>query len=107
MTDLKELEEHFRNLRACCLHDPQWTPVEAAEVLFAVQRDPYGGDQWENGYHGGSDTSVVVGVRLRDGSYGLLSSSEDYTGHGCRCGSYTGRYVDFKDLVKNGLLPEL
>ena len=70
----------FGSLRDCCLHDPQWVPEDAEEELA-----------WAGDRHTGSESSSIVIVRLKSDGYGLLTQSEDYTGHGCRCGSMTAR----------------
>jgi hypothetical protein len=107
MTTVKDVEEQFQELSRCCLHNPQWTPADVRSVLFAVRSDGGWNEHWEDGSEFGPEAHVIIAVELDRGQYGLLVASEDYTGHGCQCGSFTGRYETFKDLVKNGLLPEL
>lgn len=101
---LDDLKEHFKYLESCCLHEPVWTPGDVTEILFAIQSD--GSSSWTVGWEGGSETSVIVVVALKDG-YGLLSSGEDYTGHGCQCGSFTGKYEKLSQLFKDGILPDM
>jgi hypothetical protein len=78
-TDMTWLLSQFRVMEDCCLHDPAWTPAEAAQVL--VQET----GSWEDW------TDEIIIVTLTDGDLGLLTSSADYTGHGCRCRSMTAR----------------
>jgi hypothetical protein len=106
--NLKDLENEFQHLLGCCLHDPVWTPADATAVLCSIWN---GG--WEAGYPGWDDTpknatesSSYTIARLKDGRLGLLTESEDYTGHGCQCGSGTFIYTDVADLLKNGIEDE-
>ena len=75
------LGEELAELERCCLHNPQWTIAEVAEVVAWSADSP-------EGY--GSEYQVVL-VRLKDGDYGVLTSTADTTGHGCQCGSLTAR----------------
>ncbi len=77
---MSDLEEMFKDLEACCLHDPQWHPADVAQEI-----------RWQGDRRTGSESSSVVIVRLTGGGYGLLTQQEDYTGHGCQCGSMTVR----------------
>jgi hypothetical protein len=75
----------FRDLLDCCLHDPQWTPADVNRIIA-----------WRGDRQTGSESSsiIVVSLKRADGSpdgYGLLTQSEDYTGHGCQCRSMTAR----------------
>lgn len=113
MTEItaKHLETMFGQLQNCCLHRPTWTPVEVAEVLCSVQNtDGEGGwkdslvpeGDYGNWKDGTESTSYTV-VRLKNGRYGLLSESEDYTGHGCQCAAATNVYTSLDDLVRLGV----
>lgn len=104
--DVTELDAVFRYLENCCLHEPQWRPLDVESVLAGVQHGY--GDEWkpvtfeDAGYvswKDGTDTESAIVVKLKDGGYGLLHESEDYTGHGCRCGAFTGRYDSLEDLL--------
>jgi hypothetical protein len=105
--DVKELDAVFRYLETCCLHQPQWRPLDVESVLAGVQHS-YGGD-WEpvtvedgDGYvswKNGTDSESAFAVRLKDGGYGLLCEGEDYTGHGCQCSAFTGRYGTLAELL--------
>lgn len=111
-TDLtpKHLEIMFRQLQGCCLHDPVWTPVDAVRVLCSVQSD-YCGDGWKDctapdaygTFKDSTDTNSYTVVRLKDSRFGLLSESEDYTGHGCQCNAATGAYDSVSDLLRLGV----
>jgi hypothetical protein len=102
---MEELAAHFRLLEGCCLHQPVWKPDDADEVLFAIESGD--GEGWKAGWYGGSEYSVYVVVRLKESGYGLLHSQEDYTGHGCECGAFTGRYDHLSKLFRDGILPEM
>jgi hypothetical protein len=78
---LEDLAGEFESLESCCLHEPRWRPLDAAEVLVW---------RWESPDDYGSTEQVIL-VRLKDGGFGLLTSSSDTTGHGCQCGSHTVR----------------
>lgn len=82
---MSDLEEMFKDLERCCLHDPQWRPADVDREL-----------RWIGDRQTGSDSSAIVIVRLKpvDGKrpeFGLLAESEDYTGHGCQCSSMTAK----------------
>jgi hypothetical protein len=92
---MSDLSEMFADLQGCCLHEPQWTPEE-------VQREI----TWIGDRHTGSDSSSLVivllkPVRDRSWEYGLLTQSEDYTGHGCQCGSMTAREPTLLKLLSH------
>lgn len=82
---MSDLEEMFKDLEGCCLHNPQWRPADVDKELA-----------WIGDRQTGSDSSALVIVRLKpvDGkrpAYGLLTESEGYTGHGCQCSSMTAK----------------
>jgi hypothetical protein len=107
----KHLETMFGQLQGCCLHSPVWTPVDVEKVLCsvwqgdesggwtdsAIPEEPYG--NWKTSTESGSYTVV----RLKDGRLGLLSESEDYTGHGCQCSAATNAYDSLDDLLRLGI----
>jgi hypothetical protein len=97
------LQDYFEYLLTCCLHDPQWTPDEVASIVGWYSNEGLS-SRWIAGEsEGGSEVEVLVIVRLKDGSWGVLESSEDYTGHGCQCGSRTSRHDTWEDLRLNGI----
>ena len=105
--DVKDLEAVFRSLEDCCLHQPQWRPIDVETVLAGVWRgyegnwqpvtvdDPDGYPSWKPE----TESESAFAVKLKDGDYGLLHESEDYTGHGCQCGAFTGRYDGLRELL--------
>lgn len=102
---IRDLESAFVSLAACCLHDPLWTPADVESVLGSAWRgDESGG--WQRGGYGDKDAaesqSVTV-VRLKDGRFGLLDESEDYTGHGCQCGASATAYASLPELQRMGV----
>jgi len=112
---LSDLDSIFTQLTDCCLHKPTWTPGDAVGVLASVQNDDSvwsdeSGvwtdckmDEYGN-WKAGTDSGSYTVVQLRDGRYGLLSESEDYTGHGCQCGAATGVYSSLRDLLLLGVI---
>ncbi len=93
MSDLKDM---FDVLLGCCLHEPQWLPEDVDKILC-----------WVGDRQNGSDSSSIVIVRLKTRAaekpygleYGLLTQSEDYTGHGCQCDSMTVRESSLSRLL--------
>lgn len=78
---MEDLAGEFESLESCCLHEPQWRPLDVTEVLA-----------WRfESAEGYGSTDQVILARLKDGGFGLLTSSSDTTGHGCRCDSHTVR----------------
>ena len=98
--EIASLTETFDMLEKCCLHDPQWRPGEVTEVLAAFWN---GTGSWvpledvKSAWD--TDSESVIAVKLNDGSYGLLTENEDYTGHGCQCDAFTGWYPTAEDLI--------
>lgn len=86
---LEDLPAEFESLEGCCMHEPQWRPLDAAEVLAWRYDSP-------EGY---GSTDQVILVRLVGGGYGLLTSSSDTTGHGCQCDSHTVRASSLVGLL--------
>lgn len=90
MSDLRDM---FQELLGCCLHEPQWTPDDVHGIIA-----------WNGDRQTGPESSSIIIVSLkkpdgpRDG-YGLLTQSEDYTGHGCQCGSMTVREPSLSGLL--------
>ena len=78
---LEDLAGEFSSLEDCCLHEPQWRPGDAAEVIVWRWESP---EDW-------ASTDQVILARLEDGGFGLLTSSSDTSGHGCQCGAHTVR----------------
>lgn len=98
MIDISELREMFTCLEGCCLHSPLWRLEDVAVVLCAIWQGY--GDRWDDIPKYGTDSRSVWVVRLKDSAYGLLCESEDYTGHGCMCNSYTAKYPSLPDLMQ-------
>lgn len=84
---MTELTELFDTVQGCCLHDPQWVPVEVSQILT-----------WKEDKGDYAESETIVIVKLTDG-YGLLTESADTTGHGCRCGSMTVREKTLRELL--------
>ena len=85
MDVLVMLGEELAELERCCLHNPQWTIAEVAEVVawYAASPEGYGSEQ------------QVALVGLKDGDYGVLTSSADTTG----CGSLTARAFTLREAL--------
>lgn len=103
---VKDLESAFGDLSRCCLHSPAWTPVDVDRVLCSVARSYPEWRAAETYDIGGSDSESETVVRLKDGRYGLLSESSDYTGHGCGCGASAAAYATVNELLKLGVVDE-
>lgn len=106
--EVRDLYDRFTYLENCCLHDPKWLPIDVEKVL-AYAYTSYDYSTWQladdpEGYC--PDGTQVYIVSLKDGRYGLLEESEDYTGHGCQCNSFTEVYDSMALLLKNGLVSE-
>lgn len=105
--DMAGLKDLFRFLDGCCLHEPDWGPDEVEEILLSVYSDY--GNKWEIGPENcakdfGGDSESITVVKLKDGGgFGLLAESEDYTGHGCQCSSFTGIYTSLEELLTMGV----
>lgn len=87
---MSDLEEMFMELRSCCLHDPQWLPEEVDREIT-----------WVGDRKTGRESESIVIVMLKSREYGLLTQCEDYTGHGCQCGSMTVREPTLSKLISH------
>ena len=76
--DLREVRKYWEGLEYCGCYTTQIEDIlgRAVEVLYFVESEPDGAD-------GGTV------VRCPDG-YWAITENQDYTGHGCQCGSYVG-----------------
>jgi len=101
---LEELRGEYESLAACCMHDRPWSPDDVAEVLCWVWRGD--GGTWRDGPKDETESEGIIAVKLADGRYGLLTESEDYTGHGCQCNSATGVYASAGDMLRFGVPDE-
>lgn len=84
---LTDLPGMFTMLLDCCLHEPVWLPEAAREVIA-----------WHGDRCLDCESSSIVIVRLSGGDYGLVAVTEDYTGHGCGCNSWTVRSQSLQAL---------
>jgi len=93
---MSDLDDMFRVLTGCCLHNPQWQPGDVDKIV-----------RWVGDRSTGCESSSIVIVRLQWNAqekrcdYGLLTQSEDYTGHGCQCGSMTVRETSLYKLLSH------
>jgi hypothetical protein len=90
---MSDLSEMFEVLERCCLHEPQWRPGDVDREIA-----------WIGDRENGSESSSIVIVQLKctfpdKPFYGLLTQSEDYTGHGCQCDSMTAREPSLASLL--------
>lgn len=85
---MSDLNDMFKDLLSCCLHDPQWTPDDVAEEISRVEE-----------YGDYADSFTVIVVKLKSGEFGLLTESADTTGHGCQCGSMTVKEPTLRKLL--------
>lgn len=98
---LSHLRLIFNTITGCCLAEPLWFPEDVQEVLVSV----WSGSGWEyqEGFKEQGDSDSLTIVSLKDGEFGLMEEAEDYTGHGCCCHSYTGRYNTLDELMRFGV----
>jgi hypothetical protein len=108
--DQGHLESEFRSLEGCCLHSPVWTPADVEKILCCVSD---GGEGWGEptgwtapGNIGYTDTRSYTVVRLKGGTFGLLSESSDTTGHGCQCDAATNTFASVGDLLQFGVVED-
>lgn len=87
MTDT--VKEALSYLAGCCLHDAAFGPDDVAEEVWVISEGEYG--PRVKGWNFGPESHQWALVKLTDGDYGFVEASEDYTGHGCQCGSYAKR----------------
>lgn len=85
-TEKEDLLDAFDYLEDCCLHEAQFTPAEVDSILAYGWME--GGWKRELCLTGNDGQGFAV-ARLKNGRYGLITASADYTGHGCQCGSMT------------------
>jgi hypothetical protein len=97
--EVSEFAKTFAMLERCCLHNPQWHPGQVVRIIDAICDDDGGWHVMDNGGKSFSDSSSVYLVELEDG-FGLLEESEDYTGHGCQCDSFTGKYGTLEEALQ-------
>jgi len=102
---LDNLRKEFQKLLGCCLHYPVWTPDDVSSIIIGVQSEYAGWTVVEGPYVKdiGSESESYTIVQLTDGNLGLLEEGEDYTGHGCMCGSFTGKYASLMELLESGI----
>jgi len=103
---LAGLRSQFDMLESCCLHDPKWHLAQVAGVIAAVWSGDYSEPWQELDLAEGkpsSDSESYTVVRLADGRFGLLAESEDYTGHGCQCGSSAVAFSTLPELLRYGV----
>lgn len=100
---LEALPDLFQYVTGCCLHNPLWGPEDAVEVLGWTWNGEYDGGNGTGPKRAWNESGQDVIVRLRDGAYGYFNESEDYTGHGCQCGSFAGKYPTLEDLWRDGV----
>lgn len=93
---MSDLNDMFAELKDCCLHEPQWTPEDVDREIA-----------WIGDRRTGRESSSLIIVRLNRkpeqgrAGYGLLTQSEDYTGHGCQCTSMTAREPSLIKLLSH------
>jgi hypothetical protein len=67
-------------LMKCCLIKTRFLPHELREVIL-WRWNSFDG-QWQDGPKIYTESESYALVRLANGEYGVLTESEDYTGHG-------------------------
>lgn len=88
VVDVSDLRDMFNEVKNCCLHDPQWTPDDVQKIVL-----------WHGDRTTGSESSSLIIAKLKDGKWGLFTQEEDYTGHGCRCGSMSVKEDTLHKLI--------
>lgn len=100
---IDDLRGTYESLASCCLHNPEWSPDDVTEVLCTVWSGEDTGSEWRTGEKTCTESASYTVVKLTGGRFGLLAESEDYTGHGCQCGSTTAVYLASSGLLIMGV----
>lgn len=89
-----ELQARIEWLAECCLEHPQDVPKIARVVGWHDNR----------GDHDATDDGTEYALwETPDGKFAVLEAGEDYTGHGCQCGSSVQVFDTIDDAMKLGL----
>ena len=103
MASYREIfESGYEQASGCGEHALGFSPEEVAEVLWAIW-DGYDAGSFE---YSGSDDRTVSLCRLKDGRFGVLEESEDYTGHGCMCSGSADIFDNLEDALRLGISTE-
>ena len=98
MSILEAVKERHAGARECCMDAKGKEALDKAEevVFFAQTSDCYGAIAY-----GAIAISVL---KLRGGKFFTINEDEDYTGHGCQCGtSCNGPYDTLDEAFRLGL----
>jgi hypothetical protein len=92
---IEDFKKTYTDLLDCCLPAEARPIIEATtDVLYFIDSEPDG------------DAGAAV-VRSEGGKFFAFSESQDYTGHGCRCGSdFQGPFDTLEAAILFGLVNE-
>jgi hypothetical protein len=93
--DLKAFKDEYHSFSGCCLDEATRHRVDHSVALYAFEPSEPDGDP------GGALT------KLDDGTWAAFEESQDYTGHGCQCGSTSSVHSTRAEAIKFGLGREL
>jgi hypothetical protein len=89
--ELDAFRSEMESLERCCLKHPvDYKVGEIESVKYWVPSEPDG----ETGY---------ALFRLKDGRWGAMEESQDYTGHGWQCGSSVEFYATEEEAIRLGI----
>lgn len=105
LPSVEKVQKHIDKLRRCCLGDSY--PADGyvpKKILAGGMRH----DGWWSGWDSGqNECSRYVIYRAADRKVWVCEDDEDYTGHGCQCGSLlNGPHDTIADAVRLGLTQE-
>lgn len=96
----------FDNASICGEHDVSaFSIADVVEACCRWKGEGSGGDgsDWSDGPKPCTDSQSYAVCKLRDGRYGVLLESEDYTGHGCQCSGSASVHDTLDDAIRFGL----
>lgn len=92
---LKDFKEYMKFLESCCLQHPENYNVD--EIVSV--------DEWTISENDGPSGGAIF--KFKDGTWGAMEESQDYTGHGCQCNSSFAIFDNKKDAIRLGLSTEV
>lgn len=88
---LEDFKIEMDRLQGCCLKHPEDYQVDQiVHVEYWVESIP-------------DEATGYAIFRLKDGRWGSMDESQDYTGHGCQCGSNVSFHPTKEDAIRLGI----